>query len=105
MILSAYVAFKLTVLILLCSDPNAPVARNAKSLTESDIVGEDREEKSVKLFDATLEAASNFMSTHNLEVKFPTEVTSNFARSIEEGKSNAMLVVNLKLITNLARSL
>lgn len=26
------------------------------------------------------------MSSHNLEVKFPQEITSNFARSIEEGR-------------------
>lgn len=70
------------------SDPNAPVARTAKSLTENDIVGEDREEKTVKLFDATLDAASNFMSSHNLEVKFPKEMTAGFARSIEEGKKH-----------------
>lgn len=68
------------------SDSSAPAARTAKSLTESDIVGENREEKTVKLFDATLDAASNFMSSHNLEVKFPKEMTANFARSIDEGK-------------------
>lgn len=61
------------------------VPRNAKSLTENDIVGENREEKTVKLFDATLDAASSFLSSHNLEIKFPKEVTTNFARSIEEG--------------------
>lgn len=54
-------------------------------MTENDIVGENREEKTVKLFDATLEAASTFLSSHNLEVKFPQEITSGFARSIEEG--------------------
>lgn len=62
------------------SDPNAPTSRNAKSLTESDIVGDN------KLMDATLDAASNFMSSHSLEVKFPKELTANFARSIDEGE-------------------
>lgn len=61
-------------------DPNAPVARNGKSLTETDVAGDD------KLVEASLDAASNFMKTHTLEVKFPKEMTAGFARSIEEGR-------------------
>lgn len=70
---------------MVCSDSNVAVSRDAKSLSENDIVGENRQEKNEKLFDATLDAASNFLSSHSLEFKIPKEATAGFARAIEEG--------------------
>lgn len=35
-----------------------------------------------------MDSVSNFFSSHNLEVKFPEETTTEIARAIEEGKKN-----------------
>lgn len=62
--------------------------RSAKSLSENEITANlpsGVQEKTGRLFDLTLEAASNFLTSHDLEIKLPAETTKNLARSIEEG--------------------
>uniref|UniRef100_A0A1B0GMG6 Uncharacterized protein n=1 Tax=Phlebotomus papatasi TaxID=29031 RepID=A0A1B0GMG6_PHLPP len=63
--------------------------RGAKSLSENEITANlpsGVQEKTGRLFDLTLEAASNFLTSHDLEIKLPAETTKNLARSIEEGR-------------------
>ncbi|XP_055677147.1 uncharacterized protein LOC129786273 [Lutzomyia longipalpis] len=69
-------------------DPSA-VFRSGKALSENEITASlpsGVQEKTGRLFDLTLEAASNFLTSHDLEIKLPAETTQNLARSIEEGR-------------------
>ncbi|XP_059610877.1 uncharacterized protein LOC132257855 [Phlebotomus argentipes] len=69
-------------------DPSA-MFRSGKSLSENEITASlpsGAQEKTGRLFDLTLEAASNFLTSHDLEIKLPAETTKNLARSIEEGR-------------------
>ncbi|KAJ6637524.1 hypothetical protein Bhyg_10255 [Pseudolycoriella hygida] len=46
----------------------------------------DASGKTGRLFDLAMDSISNFFSSHNLEVKFPEETTTDIARAIEEGR-------------------
>lgn len=66
-------------------------SRVGKALSENEIVASlpaDASGKTGRLFDLAMDSISNFFSSHNLEVKFPEETTTDIARAIEEGKKN-----------------
>lgn len=68
-------------------DPNSP-ARAGKSLSENEIAAEisnDKQDKTGRLLDLAVDSISNFVGSHNLEVKLPQETTQEVARYIEEG--------------------
>ena len=70
-------------------DPSKPVQRGAKSLSENDVVSqlpESGDERTGKLVDLAMQSAADFLSSHNLEVKIPTEATQEVARAIDEGR-------------------
>ncbi|GAB0087565.1 osiris 14 [Sergentomyia squamirostris] len=69
-------------------DPSSSF-RLGKSLSENEIAANlptGGQEKTARLFDLTVDAASNFLTSHDLEIKLPAETTKNLARSIEEGR-------------------
>lgn len=70
-------------------DTTASTARNAKALTENDIYAQlpqTAEERSGRLIDMAMESAADFLGTHNLEVKIPSETTQEVARALDEGR-------------------
>lgn len=70
-------------------DPSNEVARNAKALTENEIYAQlpdKNDEKSSRLLDLAMESATDFLGSHNLEVKVPAEATQEVARAFEEGR-------------------
>lgn len=70
-------------------DPNAPAVRSGKSLSENEILSElpvDTKEKTGRLIDMASDAASNFLSTHSLQFKLPSDTTQQVARAFEEGR-------------------
>lgn len=75
-------------------DPNAP-ARAGKSLSENEIAAEisnDKQDKTGRLLDLAVDSITNFVSSHNLEVKLPQETTQEVARFIEEGMHNIAII-------------
>lgn len=76
------------ILVSLLRDPESPVQRFARAMSENDIYAElpeNTEERQEHLADMAVESAAEFLSTHNLEVKLPKETTQSLARAIEEG--------------------
>uniref|UniRef100_A0A1A9W5M6 Uncharacterized protein n=1 Tax=Glossina brevipalpis TaxID=37001 RepID=A0A1A9W5M6_9MUSC len=71
-------------------DPESPVQRfGGRAMNENDIYAElpeNPEERQERLADIAVESATEFLSTHNLEVKLTKETTQNLARGIEEGR-------------------
>uniref|UniRef100_A0A336L9D5 CSON005717 protein n=1 Tax=Culicoides sonorensis TaxID=179676 RepID=A0A336L9D5_CULSO len=63
--------------------------RSAKSMSENEIItaleGETGE-KSGRLIDMALEAGSNFLITHDIQIKIPSETTEQLARALDEGR-------------------
>lgn len=62
--------------------------RVGKSLSENEIestLPTDVQEKRGRLYDLAVESATNFLGSHNLNVKVPKETTEVVARAIEEG--------------------
>lgn len=67
--------------------------RSAKSLSENEIIttlesenGENGE-KSGRLLDMALEAGSNFLNTHDIQIKVPSETTQEIAKALDEGNN------------------
>lgn len=68
--------------------------RTAKSLSENEIITSlesENGEKSGRLLDLALEAGSNFLNTHDIQIKVPSETTQEIARALEEGNITAWL--------------
>lgn len=62
--------------------------RNSRALSENDIYAQlpsDSKERMERLIDMGIKSASDFISSHNLEVKFPAESTQQLARALNEG--------------------
>lgn len=63
--------------------------RMAKSMSENEIItsleSENNGEKSGRLLDMALEAGSNFLNTHDIQIKLPSETTQDIARALDEG--------------------
>lgn len=53
----------------------------------------DSKEKNGRLLDMATEAATNFMSSHNLQFKLPAETTQQVARAFEEGRGKMKKMV------------
>lgn len=65
--------------------------RSAKALSENEIITtleSENGEKSGRLLDLALEAGSNFLNTHDIQIKVPSETTQEIARALEEGNVN-----------------
>ncbi|XP_067619154.1 uncharacterized protein Osi14 isoform X2 [Eurosta solidaginis] len=70
-------------------DSPLPVSRSTKALSENEIYAqlpENEEERSGRLMDIAMENAADFLGSHSLEVKIPTEATQEVARAIDEGR-------------------
>lgn len=62
--------------------------RSAKSLSENEIITSlesENGEKSGRLLDLALEAGSNFLNTHDIQIKVPSETTQEIAKALDEG--------------------
>ncbi|EDW24291.1 GL24067 [Drosophila persimilis] len=70
-------------------DPASPVQRNGKSLSEQDIYAElpqNAEDRNGRLVDLAISSMTDFLTTHNLEFKLPSETTQQVARALDEGR-------------------
>lgn len=70
-------------------DDASPLQRSGKALSENEIVSQLPESdagRTGRLMEMVMQSATDFLSTHNLEVKIPKETTQNMARAIEEGR-------------------
>ncbi|XP_053953316.1 uncharacterized protein LOC128860085 [Anastrepha ludens] len=70
-------------------DSAASVARSGKALSENEIYAqlpENPEERSGRLVDIAMENAADFLGSHSLEMKIPTEATQEVARALDEGR-------------------
>lgn len=99
--------FKCSFLHVFHRDPNTS-SRSGKALSETDIVAniDASEDRTGRLIDMAMQAAVDFFSTHNLNVKVPAETTQEIARSIEEGRGKLkkvagplIMAIGAKLIT------
>lgn len=64
-------------------------ARAGKAISENEIVSSlpaEPEQRSARLYDMALETINSFLSSHSLQVKFPTETTKEVSRAIDEGR-------------------
>lgn len=62
--------------------------RLAKSMSENEIMTSlevEKGEKSGRLLDLALEAGSNFLNTHDIQIKLPSETTQEIAKALDEG--------------------
>ncbi|XP_061391089.1 uncharacterized protein LOC133326478 [Musca vetustissima] len=70
-------------------DPATPAQRAGRAMSENDVYSqlpEDSDERTGRLVDMAVESATDFLSTHNLEVKVPAEATQEIARALDEGR-------------------
>ncbi|XP_023036088.1 uncharacterized protein LOC6650046 [Drosophila willistoni] len=70
-------------------DPASPVQRAGKSLSEQDIYAElqqNGEDRNGRLVDLAISSVTDFLTTHNLEFKLPSETTQQVARALDEGR-------------------
>ncbi|XP_023302171.2 uncharacterized protein LOC111684264 [Lucilia cuprina] len=77
-------------------DPASPVQRNGRALSETDVLSqlpENADERTGQLIDMAVESASEFLGSHNLEVKVPTEATQEIARALDEGRGKLKKMV------------
>lgn len=64
-------------------------SRAGKAISENEIVASlpaEAEQRSGRLYDMALDTFNNFLSSHSLQVKFPTETTKEVSRAIDEGE-------------------
>lgn len=58
-------------------------------MSETDVYAQlpaNNEERTGSLVDMAVQSATEFLGTHNLEVKIPTEATQEIARALDEGR-------------------
>lgn len=46
----------------------------------------DPEQRNGRLYDMALETFNTFLSSHNMQIKFPAEASTQVARAIDEGR-------------------
>lgn len=69
-------------------DPASPVQRAGRAMSENDVYSqlpENSDDRTGRLVDMAVESATDFLSSHNLEVKVPAEATQEIARALDEG--------------------
>lgn len=65
--------------------------RAGRALTETEVLSQlpaDANERTNQLIDMAVECAADFLGTHNLEVKVPSETTQEIARALDEGRKH-----------------
>uniref|UniRef100_A0A1I8Q161 Protein osiris 14 n=1 Tax=Stomoxys calcitrans TaxID=35570 RepID=A0A1I8Q161_STOCA len=70
-------------------DPATNAQRASRAMSENEVYSqlpEDADERTGRLVDMAVESATDFLNTHNLEVKMPAEATQELARALDEGR-------------------
>lgn len=64
-------------------------SRVGKAISENEIestLPAEPEQRSGKLYDMAIDSFNNFLASHSLQIKFPSETSQEVARAIDEGK-------------------
>lgn len=64
-------------------------SRVGKAISENEIestLPTEPEQRSGKLYDLAIDSFNNFLASHSLQIKFPSETSQEVSRAIDEGK-------------------
>lgn len=67
-------------------------SRVGKAISENEIESSlpaEPEQRSGKLYDMAIDAFNNFLASHSLQIKFPSETSQEVSRAIDEGKEES----------------
>lgn len=66
-------------------------SRSGKAISENEIESSlpaDSEQRSGKLYDMAIDSFNNFLASHSLQIRFPSETSQEISRAIEGKKSS-----------------